>query len=1414
MARFYNAFILFLMLPLVLHPQPQDIKFEQLNSYEGLSNFQITCITQDDDGFMWFGTHNGLFKYDGYKFTPYHHNPDDPNSLSYNWIFALYKDKTGNLWIGTFGGGLNKFDTESEKFIRYQHESDNIHSLSNNYIVDFYQDPHGDLWIGTQIGLSYLRNHYLNSDSTDVRFINYKPEPQDITSVSDNFVRGIYQSSDSTIWIGIADGSVYRLNRNRNKFTREITARDVFNYWNLPHHGRTYNSILYIDHQPPDTQNILTIGSQFGIFKYDYKKKKFIKYDMNIAKLTDNNVGEYFNDYYISEEGLIWAASTHGCYIVNPETDQLKHRKMVRIDSKNLSYGYISTIFQDRQGLVWVVGLGGGINNYDKNKRKISNYIIEEDTTDYSIYAILEDISSEGHIVWLGTKKHGIIKYDLLTNKQKNYRGEITHRITTICQSEDNLNYLWIGTLGEGLYLFDKQKESFSAVRYHDESSDLLHHRVDIQSPISLLITSLLIDKNGICWIGSLAGLYKFDPQNNKITSYLHDPTKINSINSNDVSALCASYRGNESFLWIGTRSGGLNKLDIRNEKFTHFNYNPADSMSVNANYISSIFEDKSGNLWIGTPRGLNRYNSDDNRFIRVIDKEKKLSAEIQSIMMDESENLWMNTLSGLHKFDPSTGNLRTYGDPFDRWSYHQSKNGRIYLANGSNLVSFNPEDIKNNPYIPPVVLTDFQIFNKSIKASATKDSPLSKAISKTESIRLSYQRSVFSFEFAALDYSDPANNKYAYKMENVDPDWVYTDASRRFATYTNLDPGEYTFKAKGSNKDGIWNEEGISINVIITPPWWKTKWAYTVYVFLCGFVIIGLWRFQINRMKIKQQIEMQYYETEKLREVDHFKSRFIANISHEFRTPLTLIEGPVKQLLSGLAADHHADQYHLILRNTKRLLKMVNQLLDLSRLDAGQMTLRTSLTPLIPFLRGITMTFASKADMKNIKLEFKAEKEDIPLYLDRDKFETIVINLLSNAFNYTPDKGKIIVSTGLPRRKNSIKDINEKLYQKETTNSINEYILIMIANSGPLIPDEHLDKIFDRFYHSDKERYSDQKGTGIGLALTKELVELHQGWIQVTSNLNEGTVFTIALPIGCNHLQEEQIIEVPTKDTEIEQPGSMIPLERSDTQIEEVQNDKLLIMIVEDNVEVRQFIRSALKDCYRFTEASEGKQGFQKAIDEIPDLIISDIMMPEMDGYEFCKKIRMDERTSHIPFVFLTARAGSQDKMLGLETGADEYLVKPFSSEELIVRIQNIMEHRKTLRERFIREFHIQTTELSLKSLDDNFLNRFLKIIDENISDPEFDVDKILQNIYLSRAVLYRKIKALTGQSVKQFIRTIRLRRAALILSKDAASVTQTAYEVGFKNPAYFSECFQNQYGLSPSKFAHQCKKTNQMPH
>jgi len=733
-----------------------------------------------------------------------------------------------------------------------------------------------------------------------------------------------------------------------------------------------------------------------------------------------------------------------------------------------------------------------------------------------------------------------------------------------------------------------------------------------------------------------------------------------------------------------------------------------------------------------------------------------------------------------------------------------------LLYAHGNKFSTFYPSKLKISEYIPSVRITDFQLFNKSVQIGPKDISPLQKSISETKQIVLSHEQSIFTFEFATLDYSAPLKNMYAHKMDGIDPDWVLSDATRRFATYTNLDPGEYTFLVKGSNSHGVWNEKPTSIKVIINPPWWQTSWAYLIYVILFCLTIYSLRAYDLKRQRLKHALELEHEHAEELEQVDQMKSKFFANISHEFRTPLTLIEGPVKQLVEGSFSGNIKAQYRLILRNTRRLLRMINQILDLSKIDAGHMNLRASLINVVPLLKGLVMTFASKADQKNITIDLGIAENEIPLFLDKEKFETIITNLMSNALKFTPENGKIGVSLRITHPPSSPffkGEIDSPLRESENNSKFQiskaALVEISISNTGPHIPPERLDKIFNRFSHFDETKHSNHESTGIGLALTKELVELHKGSIQVMSTADEGTTFSLTFHLGSEHLTPDQILDNDAVLASNDKPDFEVSPEKPVVITPTPQSDKPVILMVDDNDDVRQFVHSGLESSFSFIEAENGLKGYKSAAEEIPDLIISDVMMPEMDGFELCGKLKQDERTSHIPVILLTARAATPDKLRGLETGADDYIAKPFSTEELLIRVRNLIDQRERIHEHFQKEHHIQPDDIPLRSLDKQFMIKAMEVIEGKMEDPTFDVEEFVDNLHLSRSVLYRKIKALTGESVKHFIRTVRLNRAASILKSKSASVTETAYQVGFRNPAYFAECFQKQFGVSPSQYS-----------
>jgi signal transduction histidine kinase/DNA-binding response OmpR family regulator len=913
--------------------------------------------------------------------------------------------------------------------------------------------------------------------------------------------------------------------------------------------------------------------------------------------------------------------------------------------------------------------------------------------------------------------------------------------------------------------------------------------------------------------------------------------------------------------LWVGT-GNGLNQFDREKEQFIRHPFDPGNPKNSDIS-ISSIHEDWKGRLWVGTmSHGLHFFDRKTGSFSSVAKMDGLPSNQINGILEDNSENLWLHTENGIAKYNPDTKNIKVYDEKDGLRigrnifkAFCKNDNGEMYFGGTNGFVRFHPDKLRDNPHIPRVAITDFKIGYQTVAIGV--DSPLKKSITVTDSITLSYSENDLSFEFAALDYTAPDKNQYAYIMEGFDRDWI-NSGTRRFANYTNLSPGEYTFRVKGSNNDGIWNEEGASLRIIINPPWWKTWWAYTLYGILLLAAFFSFRRYEINRQRLKHELELEHLyaekehlEAEKVKELDRLKSRFFANISHEFRTPMTLILGPLERLISQTADEKLHDTFLLMQRNGQRLLRLINQLLDLSKLEAGKMAMQAAPYDLEEVLKPLVMAFESLAGLREIELHFVPPPEPVILYLDRDKFEKIMTNLLFNAFKFTPEGESVIVDCEFPKGAGGIADssiadmgfpegtgrnadLKDQSEIRDPKSKISNFVKITVRDTGIGIPPNQLPHIFDRFYQASNFSYGEtlqatsQQGSGIGLALTRELVELHKGKIAVESEVGEGTTFTVHLPLGKEHLQKEEIVERKARSEERDAMSmssdqlsaisdqEMLNIEGEQAGIDQSPNRPIPkspnpqitqspnILIVEDNPDMHAYIRDHLKNNYRVIEAENGVEGFKKAAKEMPDLIISDVMMPQMDGFELCAKLKTDERTSHIPVILLTARASWESKIEGLETGADAYLTKPFDAKELQIRIKNLIGQRRKLRERFSKEITLQPKDITVTSADEKFLMKIMDVIEAHLSDPDFRVEYLSKEVAISRAHLHRKLQALTDLSPVEFIRLMRMKRAAKLLEHHVGNISEIAYEVGFKNPAYFAECFRKQFGISPSKYSY----------
>ena len=1412
----------------LLYPQTRDIQFEHITMEDGLSNNYVYCILQDSKGFMWFGTGSGLNRYDGYNFVTYGHEHGNTNSISENSIRCLYEDKIGNLWVGTRGGGLNRFYRDKETFVNYIHDPDNPNSLCNDLVQTIYQSRDGDLWIGTVGGLSRIDHSYIIGDSSKIKFDNYLHDPEKPYSLSHNHIDAIYEDNEGILWIGTEKGGLNKFNRNEKRFYYETNFEIQNNFIELGP-WKTYMPISSIYGDPENGEEIIWVGTGERLCKFSLRDRSYLKYypgEPGIFYAPEKSFAPVLKD----QQGWLWIGTQKdGLLLFNEKQKEAISFKNDPFNPNSLNTNWILSLYQDPQGAIWVGTFGAGINRYDPKRRKFNNYQIElkrpESKKKCSITAIFEDLHEEGEIIWLGTPDQGLLSYNRKTKMVEQYpfEGKANYQVNAIYQDPEDPANIWVGCYGNGLLKFNRQTESFKSYKCRSTDEEFHHpNRTDLMSTSYLY--SIHRDRRGILWLASSLGVYSFNPKTKEFIPYLHNPTDNNSVSDIYVKSILEDKSG---ILWFGTFFAGLNRFDPRQEKFWHYKNNPHDSLSLSSNAVHSIYQDKKGIIWIGTTKGLNKFNPLDESFTLYGKNDPLARASIMGIMEDNRGNLWFFTNRGISKFNPQSQTFHHYdvrdglqGYDFNTFAYHKSNSGEMFFGGENGFNSFYPDSIKYNPHVPPVVITDFQLFNKTVLPG--DDSPLKRLISEIDKIILSHNQNLISFEFATLDYTIPSKNQYAYQLEGIDQDWIYTDASRRFATYANLNPSEYVFRVKGSNNDGVWNEEGASVRIIITPPWWKTNLAYGLYILLIMSLIFGVYRFQIRRIRMRHQLEMEHLHAEKLEEVDRMKSHFFANISHEFRTPLTLILGPLERLLTCYVDEDSHQELKIMQRSARRLQRLINQLLDLSKLEAGRMKLQVRKEDIVVLIRNFVQAFESLAKLKDIQLKFYSKQEDIRGYIDREKLETIVNNLLSNAFKFTPEGGKVNVDLSLRGEMAPASSTKQSVFNgrfeidsprlvgvRKDNGSLG-FVQIRISDTGRGIPADRLPNIFDRFYQVDDSYTRDEEGSGIGLALTKELVEFHKGEISVSSELGKGTTFIIRLPIEKAAYEDEEIVEIiappvsPEREKDRSKPELMesehlpLPSTKIDLKI-----SLPILLMVEDNPDMRTYIHTNLENEYRILEAANGKEGFEKCAKAIPDLVISDVMMPEMDGFQLCAKLKTDQRTSHIPVILLTARAAAEDRIGGLETGADDYIIKPFNARELQVRVRNLIEQRRKLRERYRKEGILQPQEIAVTSTDQRFLQKALEIVEQHLSDEQFQVDKFGKEIGMSRALLYRKLRALTDCSPSEFIRSLRLNHAAQLLAQHSGNVTEIAFQVGFNNLSYFARCFRLQFGVPPSLYA-----------
>ncbi len=1320
---------------------------------------------------MWFGTFNGLNRFNGYDFEVFQHHINDDRSINHSFISALFEDHNGYLWIGT-SDGLNRYDPETNRFKSYRHHDNEPESISNNQIESIYEDSKNRLWIGTRNGGLELY------DPESESFIHHK---NDAKSVSTDFIRVLFEDSDENLWIAHWNGSIDIYNENHGTFNRLYIDGE-----------KLTNSRITAIVETPDKN--IWVGTQGdGLYKLRYKNgnAERIRHYLSASQSQNGISSDIILCLMVDRQNKLWIGTEdNGLNILDTKTNTFQYCKHDPFNHASLNHNSIWSIYEDRTGNIWIGTYANGINLLTGGKSYFQHYKhLPGNNNSLSQNMANSFLEHRNDKLWIATDGGGINLLDRKNEQFIHYNSKNSNIGTDVivCLFEDSRERFWIGTWADGLYQFNRQTKQFT--QYTKEDNGLGSNN----------ILDIYEASEGGLWLCTFwGGLTYFNPQNQYVEVY---NTENSGLNDNDTRVIIEDVNGN---LWIGT-DVGLDFFDLRTKLFTNYTHNENDENSLSKGFVHVILEASDSTIWVGTTGGLDKFDRKTNSFVHYTTEHGLPNDEIKCIIEDENGILWLSTNKGISRFDFRAETFKNYdvsdglqGNEFSPRSGYKTANGEIIFGGNNGFNIFQPENLKNNTYIPPVIFTSFKIFNKPVPIGI-ENSPLKKHISETQNLTLSYKHSVFSFDFVALNFISPEKNQYAYMMEGFETHWNYVGGTR-VATYTNLDPGNYVFKVKASNNDGIWNEKGAAIKITIEPPFWKTWWAYLIEFLLAIALTYFVMNYFISRQRLRNALKIEHFELQKMYELDQMKTQFFTNISHEFHSPLTLILSPLEKIVASSSVnDGIKASLRLIYRNAKRLQRMTNQLKDFQKIETGDLRLKLSRGNIMRFIREIVNSFQDYALDHEIRFHYKAEPETIIAWFDPDKLDKIIYNLLSNAFKFTPDGGEISVAANVISSAKATK--SDSPIDKAARS-----IEISVHDSGIGVPEDKIEHIFERFYHVKDYNGFHYEGSGVGLAFVYELIKLYQGEIFVSSKEGQGAKFTVQIPLDEQYLEENQLVsefnidpidystirDIPT--AEIDNSGS--------SKHKQPRKDFPIILIVEDDKEIRDYIEKALEAKYRIFIATNGQEGFKKAVKIIPDLIISDIKMPKISGIQLCNQLKGDEKTSHIPIVLLTAYSSRENIIEGLSRGADAYLTKPFSIDVLNAHIINLLASRSKLREKFSREILLGPKKIAITDIDEKFLQRVIETIEKHISDNKFNADVLSKKVCMSRMQLYRKVRNLTDQTVHELIRSIRLKRAVQLLEEKRMTITEVAYEVGFNDLTYFARCFRKQYNKLPSEY------------
>ena len=1320
----------------------QSYQFKHLEVSDGLSNNSVNTICKDRDGFMWFGTATGLNRYDGYTFKIYQHAENDPESLPDNYITDIVEMPDGRFWINTARGYV-LFDKEQDCFIT--DVTGFMKNLESGGVPEqVFVDREGNTCLSVA-----GEGCYRYKEGGKATFFSYVEH-----SLPEYGVTQIAECSDGLLLIyntGLLvclDHATLAIKWKFDEIKKYIPA------------GKTIEFSLFVDRD-----NCIWAYSLMGIWAYDCGTKSW---RTDLTAIWSSRPDVIIHAVAQDIEGRIWVGKDYdGIDVFEKETGKVTSLVAHDDNGRSLSHNTIYDLYADRDGIMWVGTYKKGVSYYSESIFKFNMY-------EWGDITCIEQ--ADENKLWLGTNDHGILLWNRFTGKAEPFwrdaERQLPNPVVSMLKSKDGK--LWVGTFNGGLYCMNG-----SQVRSYKEGVG--------NALASNNVWALVEDDKGRIWIASLGGgLQCLEPSSGTFETYASNNSALL---ENNVTSLCW---GDDNTLFFGTANQGVGMMDMRTREIKKVQ-GQSGSMKMSNDAVNHVYKDSRGLIWIATREGLNVYDVRRHLFLDLSPVAEAKGSFIAAITEDQERNMWVSTSRKVIRVTVASDgkwsylfDSRAYNSEdglqncdFNQRSIKTLHNGIIVIGGLYGVNVFAPDHIRYNKMLPNVMFTGLSLFDEAVKVGQSYGGRVSieKELNDVENVEFDYKQNIFSVSFASDNYNLPEKTQYMYKLEGFNNDWLTLPLGVHNVTFTNLAPGKYVLRVKAINSDGYVGMKEATLGIVVNPPFWMSWWAYLLYTI--GLVVVFfLARYRMLKRE-REKFHLQQIENEvaKNEEINNMKFRFFTNVSHELRTPLTLIISPLEGMLKETTDELQSTRLQLMYRNAQRLLHLVNQLLDFRKGEMSTHQLSLSEGDIISYVHSVCNSFLLMADKKHIQFSFFSGIDTFSMAFDADKVGKIVMNLLSNAFKFTPEGGRVTVMI-------------------EHVAGTPDMLEIKIADTGIGISDVDKEHIFERFYQAGHKGVEETTGNGIGLSLVRDFVTLHEGEVKVFDNIGTGSVFVIQFPV--KHVETQVQLPPETGISIGEEEDKEI---KEETREETERKDFPLLLIVDDNEDFRIFMRYSLELQYRVKLAVNGNEAWEMMQEELPDLVISDVMMPQMDGNELCRLIKQDKRTAHIPVILLTARQNTEAKLEGLQTGADDYVTKPFNMTILVLRIRKLIE---------LSRYHRVTqgmidpvpSEIVITSLDEKLIEKAIKYVEDNMSRTELSVEELSRELGMSRVHLYKKLLQITGKTPIEFIRVIRLKRAAQLLRESQLHVSEVAFEVGFNNPKYFSRYFKDEFGVLPSVY------------